>query len=207
MSVDEQTVGDFSMSAPSSPRPSFTAVRRPVLAMALPVTAMLLAGCGGGSSSTSSGASAATTSSGPAIVAAGKGESGSARAKSGASSRTRSTPARAASTSARATHAPATPAKIPGPATTHRAASAPGNGVLRRFAGSGNTQLGTIVVRSPQVLEWRTARAPIQIFAANGFMLVNSPAPSGSIHLSRGTYRSVRVATHASWSIELRSRS
>jgi hypothetical protein len=77
--------------------------------------------------------------------------------------------------------------------------------VLRRFAGSGNTRLGTIVVRSSQVLEWRVAQAPIQIFAANGFMLVNSSSPSGSIHLSRGTYRSVRVATRASWSVELRT--
>jgi hypothetical protein len=77
--------------------------------------------------------------------------------------------------------------------------------VLRRFTGSGDTRLGTIVVRSPQVLQWRTARPPIQIFAANGFMLVDSSAPSGSIHLSRGTYRSVRVAAHASWSVELRT--
>jgi hypothetical protein len=193
------------MSALSSQSPSFTAARVLALVAALPLAAIGLAGCGGGGSGSTSTAGSATTQSGPAIVAAGKGGSGSARAKTGASSRTRSTTTHAVSTSARATQAPATPANGSGPAKTHSTASAPGNGVLRRFAGSGNTRLGTIVVRSPQVLEWRTAGAPIQIFAANGFMLVSSSAPSGSIHLSRGKYRSVRVATHASWSVELRT--
>ncbi len=191
----------------SSPRPSFVAARGLVLAAVLPVAATGLGGCGGGGSgSTSTGGSAARQSP-PATVATGKGSSGSARAKIGASSRTRSTPVHEASTSARATQALATPAKSAGPVATHRISSAPGKGTLHRFVGSGHTRLGTIVVRSPQVLQWRAARAPIQIFAANGFMLVNSSAPSGSIRLSRGTYRSVRVATHASWSVELRTTS
>jgi hypothetical protein len=197
--------GDFSMNTRASQKPSLTAVRGLSLAAALPVVAIGLAGCGGGGSSSTSSDAGAGTQSGPAIVAAGKGGSGSARAKSGASSRTRPTPAHA-STSAKAPAGSTTPTTTSGPKTIHRAASTPGEEALRRFAGSGNTRLGTIVVRSPQVLEWRTARGPIQIFAANGFMLVNSSSPSGSIHLSRGTYRSVRVATHANWSIELRSR-
>jgi hypothetical protein len=53
---------------------------------------------------------------------------------------------------------------------------------------------------------WQAGRPPIQIFAANGFILVNSQASNGSIHLSRGTYRGVRVATHGSWTVELRAR-
>jgi hypothetical protein len=192
------------MSARSSQKPSFTAVRGLALAAALPVAAIGMAGCGGGSGATSTGGSA-TTQSGPAIVAAGKGGSGSAHTKTGAASATGSTPARTASTSAGAPRRSATPTTSSGSGSTHAAGSAPRAGVLRRFTGSGNTRLGTIVVRSAQVLQWRTARAPIQIFAANGFMLVNSSAPSGSIHLSRGTYRSVRVAAHASWSVELRT--
>jgi hypothetical protein len=195
------------MSARSSHKPSFAATRALVLAVALPLAAVGLGGCGGGGSGSTSTDGAATASSGPAIVAAGKGSSGSARAKTGASSRTRTTTAPEASTGARTTGAVTTaPAGSSGSGSTHGALSGPGKGaVLRRFAGFGDTRLGTIVVRSAQVLQWRTARAPIQIFAANGFMLVNSTAPSGSIHLSRGTYRSVRVAAHASWSIELRT--
>jgi len=194
------------MSARSSQMPSFNARAVLSLTAVLPLAALGVAGCGGGgSSSTSSGHSAATAASGPAIVAAGKGESGSARAKTGPSSATRTAPAHEASTGAKAIQGSTTPTKTSGSGSTHAAGSAPSERVLRRFAGSGDTRLGTIVVRSPQVLQWHTVRAPIQIFAANGFMLVNSPAPSGSIHLSRGTYRSVRVAAHASWSIELRT--
>jgi hypothetical protein len=193
------------MSAPTSPRPSLTTVRALALAAALPVAAVALGGCGGGGSGAMSTGGSAARQSPPATVAIGKGLSGSARAKTGASSRTRTPPAREASTSASATQPAATPAKSPGPASTQRPSSASGRRALRRFAGSGNTRLGTIVVRSTQVLYWRAARAPIQIFAANGFMLVRGSAPSGSIRLSRGTYRSVRVATRASWSIELRT--
>ncbi|HEY3959158.1 MAG TPA: hypothetical protein VGL68_01470 [Solirubrobacteraceae bacterium] len=202
----DERAGEFSMSTRSSQKPSLTAVRGLSLVAALPVVAIGLAGCGGGGSSATSSGAGARTQSGPAIVAAGKGGSGSARAKTGAASATRTTTSAGASTSARATGAPqTTPAKSSGPEAIHRAPSAPDKGLLRRFAGSGNARLGTIVVRSPQVLQWRTARGPIQIFAASGFMLVNSSSPSGSIHLSRGTYRSVRVAAHTSWSIELRT--
>jgi hypothetical protein len=93
------------------------------------------------------------------------------------------------------------------PVAIHRAAPTSSGRLLRRFAGSGNTRLGTIVVSSPEVLVWQARHPAIQIFAANGFMLVSSDAPKGSIHLSRGTYRGVRVASRAGWSLELRSRS
>lgn len=82
-----------------------------------------------------------------------------------------------------------------------------GGRLLRRFAGSGNTRLGTIVVSSPAVLVWRAQHPAIQIFTAKGFTLVSSHASSGSIQLSRGTYPGMRVASRARWSIELRARS
>jgi hypothetical protein len=63
-----------------------------------------------------------------------------------------------------------------------------------------------IVVNVPSVLSWHAARAPIQIFTSSGFLLVQSGASNGSVRLSKGTYRGVRVATHAGWSIELRTR-
>jgi hypothetical protein len=68
-------------------------------------------------------------------------------------------------------------------------------------------RLGTIVASSPEVLVWSVQHPTIQIFTTNGFILVSSGAPNGSIQLSRGTYLGVRVATHAGWLIELRARS
>jgi hypothetical protein len=91
--------------------------------------------------------------------------------------------------------------------STQHLSPSPGGRLLRRFAGSGNRSLGTIVARSPTVLEWNVLRRPIQIFAMRGFMLVSSKAAHGTILLSPGTYRDVRVASAAAWSIELRSRS
>jgi len=82
-----------------------------------------------------------------------------------------------------------------------------GGRLLRRFSGSGNTRLGTIAVSSGQVLVWRAQRPPLQIFAANRFILVSSHAFAGNVKLARGSYPGVRVASHAAWTIELRARS
>lgn len=82
-----------------------------------------------------------------------------------------------------------------------------GGRVLRRFTGSGNARLGTIVVGSRSVLMWRAQRPPIQIFTSKGFILVRGRAAAGSIQVSRGTYTGTRVATHGGWTVELRARS
>jgi hypothetical protein len=66
--------------------------------------------------------------------------------------------------------------------------------------------LGTIVVSVPSVLIWHAQRAPIQIFTSSGFLLVQSATANGNVRLAKGTYRGVRVASHAGWSIELRTR-
>jgi len=144
----------------------------------------IYAGCGGSDSASDSTKTVAVTSAGK------RGTPPAARSAQG-------TAAPRSSTS-RSTTGP-TPGSTPGTSPS------PGGRLLRRFTGDGNAWLGTIVVHSPSVLEWSAQHPAIQIFTSNGFMLVNSKAPKGSIRLAGGTYRGVRVASHASWSIELRS--
>ena len=101
--------------------------------------------------------------------------------------------------------AAATPEGASAGASTQHLSPSAGGRLLRRFAGFGNRSLGTIVVHSLGVLEWNALRRPIQIFTMRGFMLVSSKAAHGTILLSPGTYRGVRVASASAWSIELRS--
>jgi hypothetical protein len=152
----------------------------------------LLVGCGGGSSPAGSAGSNQTT-------APSDGSMSTVAGTSAGTSNTAST--------AHPAHAPARSTKVPAPNSTQGAPPPVGGRLLRRFAGSGNTRLGTIVVSSPAVLLWRAQHPAIQIFTAKGFMLVSSHASSGGIQLSRGTYPGMRVASRAGWSIELRTRS
>ena len=108
---------------------------------------------------------------------------------------------------AQPTHAAATPKGASALTSIQRLPASPSGRLLRRFTGYGNSALGTIVVRSASVLIWNARHPAIQIFTSSGFMLVNSKATTGTVRLSRGTYRGVRVASDAGWSIELRSRS
>ena len=148
-----------------------------------------LAGCGSSSSAgTASQTTAASTTS----------------ASTTSASTTSPSSTGASNTASKAAHGSAKTSTI---ATTEAAKPQVGGRLLRQFTGSGNTRLGTVVVSSPQVLVWSAQHPPIQIFTAHGFMVVSSHAPSGSVQLSQGTYQGLRVATHGSWSIELRSRS
>jgi hypothetical protein len=61
-------------------------------------------------------------------------------------------------------------------------------------------------VSSSQMLVWSAQHPPIQIFTSHGFIVVSSHAPSGSVLLSRGSYPGMHVASHGSWTIELRTR-
>ena len=155
-----------------------------------------LVGCGGGSSSSSTAGSAGTSNQTTAP------SSGSTSAPTGSTSGTSN-----ATSTGHPAHAPAKSTKAQAPNSTQGASPSAGGRPLRRFAGSGNTRLGTIVVSSPAVLVWRAQHPAIQIFTAKGFMLVSSHASSGSIQLTRGTYPGMRVASRAGWSIELRARS
>jgi hypothetical protein len=158
----------------------------------------LLAGCGGGGSS-------GTT---DTVVVTSGGAHTAKPTKSPSSTTTHTT--QTTSTAGRIpTTASTTPAPTGSAPSSTKAASAapPGGRLLRRYAGNGNTQLGTIHVSVPSTLEWKAQHPPIQAFTSKGFILVNSTAPSGITRLSRGTYRNVRVASHAGWSLELRASS
>ena len=98
---------------------------------------------------------------------------------------------------------PLAPARPPTtPTTTSPSHSA--TPATRHYAGNGDKPIGTIVVKSPVVLTWTAAKPKMQIFTSKGFVLVNSTASSGSVHLSKGTYRGVRVASGGTWAIVLR---
>jgi hypothetical protein len=155
------------------------------------LAATVIAGCGGGSS----GGSTSTV----VVTSSGTRPTTSTAHPGHTITTTRGAPA----------HEPATSTSTgaPAPGSTAALSPSPGGRLLRRYAGHGNARLGTIVVRSPGVLLWSARHRGIQIFTSNGFILVKSGAPSGAIRLSAGTYRGVRVASTAGWSIELRSRS
>lgn len=156
---------------------------------------VLLAGCGDGGQAGSSAASTPATSTSATVASSSTKTTGAAAG----TSRTGSA-ARADQTVTGSTNGPSSSSSQP-------VSSQVGGRLLRRFTGSGNTRLGTIVVSSAQVLVWRAQRPPVQIFAANRFILVSSHASTGSVRLSRGTYPGLRIASRAGWTIELRARS
>ncbi len=158
----------------------------------------LLAGCGGGSSSTGTTDTVVVTSGGARTT--NSTQSPSSTTHTAQTTQTTSTAGKIPTT---ASTTPAPSGSVPSP--TKAASTAPSGRLLRRYAGNGNTQLGTVVVRTPSTLAWKAQHPPIQIFTAKGFILVNSTAPSGVTRLSRGTYRGMRVASHAGWSVELRT--
>ncbi len=179
--------GRFSMSSPSHKRAG-----RAAAILIVVFAAVLLAGCGGSSSTGGSTQTVVVTSA------------------STPHTTTTAHPGRVATTSTGATTptgATKTSTGAAAPGSSHSTSSLPGGHLLRRFAGFGNTRLGTIVARRESVLVWNAQHPPIQIFTSSGFVLVNSMSPNGSIQLSGGSYQGVRVASHAGWSIELRSAS
>jgi hypothetical protein len=147
-----------------------------------------VAGCGGGgaTSSVAGSGTAASQSAGSSVVSKKTAVGASGGVRGGASN---------------------TGSAASAPASIHGVRPVPSGRLLRRFTGSGDARLGTIVVHGPCLLVWNASGPAIQIFTSSGFMLVNSHVPNGTVQLSRGTYLGVRVASAAGWSIELRSRS
>jgi hypothetical protein len=155
-----------------------------LLAVSVPVS------CGGSSQTTSTAGS----------------QNGTTTAKSATATSATGAPAGASgSTSSRPTAQ--TTSTSGGTASTppHPASPSPGGRLLRRFTGYGNGRLGTIAVHASSLLSWRATQPHIQIFTVNGFMLVNSRSTTGTVRVSRGTYRGVRVSSAARWSVELRA--
>ncbi len=168
----------------------------PALLATLAVAA--LAGCGegsGGSTQASAPPASSTTASTATAqrspTGTGSASTGSSKASGGSSSTAPASGAKS-STSGAGTHTSSTAAPP--------AASGP---VVRSYAGSGNTRLGTISVSSPELLVWSAQRVPIQIFTTSGFILVSGRTRTGSVRVARGTYTGVRVASRAGWSIQL----
>lgn len=77
--------------------------------------------------------------------------------------------------------------------------------VLRTFSGTGDAGLGLLSEKTAIVLQWNTDSRAVQIFTAQGFRLVSSPAPSGRVRLTRGRYPGLRIATKGPWTIQLRA--
>jgi hypothetical protein len=154
------------------------------------IAVTIVAGCGG---SSNTGSTAGSTTAAAAVT----------------STSGKSTTTTAAGASGTATSAPAHPAATgaSAPTSVQPGSPSPGGRLLRRFTGSGNGRLGTIVAPAGSRLLWSVHHAGVQIFTSNGFMLVNSHFPAGAVRLSRGTYRGVRVSTAGSWVIVLRSAS
>ncbi len=81
----------------------------------------------------------------------------------------------------------------------------PAGPVLKTLSGTGDAALGLLSEKTAVVLQWNTASPAIEIFTAQGFRLVASPASSGRVRLTPGEYRGLRVATKGPWTIQLRA--
>jgi hypothetical protein len=185
-----------------STAPTYSRVAGRVAAVLVALFAVaLLAGCGGGGGSSGTTDTVVVTSGGTHTAKPAKSPSSTTHTTQ--TTQTTSTPGNIPTT------ASTTPSPTGSAPSSTKAASAapPGGRLLRRYAGNGNTQLGTIVVSVPSTLTWKAQHSPIQVFTSKGFILVNSTAPSGVTRLSRGTYRNMRVASRAGWSLELRASS
>ncbi len=159
------------------------------------VAAILFAGCGSSTSSSSTGAvTTATTSASTATASSTTTTATAPDVSTGAQGKAPANTSKASTGASSSGSAPP-----PAPSASGR--------LLRKFAGSGPERLGTVVVSVPSTLVWRADHPPIQIFTTSGFILVNGQAASGTIRLSRGTYRGVRVASREGWTIALRSQS
>jgi hypothetical protein len=75
--------------------------------------------------------------------------------------------------------------------------------LIRTLRGTGSRALGSLRERRGVVLQWHAAGHPFQIYTTRGVVLVSSRDHAGSIGLTRGDYRSLRVATPGSWTIRL----
>lgn len=53
------------------------------------------------------------------------------------------------------------------------------------------------------MLQWHASRRPFQIYTSRGMILVTGRGHRGSIGLTRGNYRNLRVSTPGAWTIRL----
>jgi hypothetical protein len=94
-----------------------------------------------------------------------------------------------------------TPAKRSGAGV--RAATPRPGATIKVIAGTRNKQIGTLAESTSVFLVWTASAAPIQIFTAQGNLLLSSHARNGTIRLAPGQYRGLRVASPGAWTLRL----
>ncbi len=147
--------------------------------------ATLAASCGGQSKTTAATSSATAPASTPTATSSNGARPGTPAGTSSARHTPHASPPATSTSPSAPRPAPPSPAVEPG----------------RRYAGHGNRAIGTLALKSAVRLTWNAAKPKIQLFTSAGFMLVNSTKPTGSVNLTKGTYRGVRVASTGAWSL------
>jgi hypothetical protein len=76
--------------------------------------------------------------------------------------------------------------------------------VIKTFTGDGGRAIGSLAEKRTIVLQWKTSAPTIQLFTAQGQVLVDTHSPVGSVRLSQGRYPGLHVATPGRWTVQLR---
>lgn len=76
--------------------------------------------------------------------------------------------------------------------------------VIKTFAGEGDRAIGSLAEKRPIVLQWQTSASSLQLFTAQGVLLVDASSPVGRVRLAQGDYSGLRVATPGRWTVQLR---
>lgn len=76
--------------------------------------------------------------------------------------------------------------------------------VIKTFTGDGDRAIGSLAEKQAIVVQWSTSTPSIQLFTAQGIVLVNASSPVGRVRLAQGDYSGLRVATPGRWTVQLR---
>lgn len=76
--------------------------------------------------------------------------------------------------------------------------------VIKSFTGEGDRTLGSLAERGTVVVQWRTSGSSIQLFTAQGHLLIDAVSPVGRVRLPRGDYSGLHVAARGRWTVQLR---
>jgi hypothetical protein len=169
-------------------------------------TALVLALALGG------GAALLASSGGDDAPAPGAGPQASATSQSGRSSAPGTAPSAAPPSTPGAPSTEAPPPAAPAPSTTAPTTPAPtaprdGRDVvvppLRRFSGTGNTVLGTVDVRVPAAVSWRSEGRLALRFSRAQFP-VTAPSAAGQFVVPPYRFERVRVVAKGRWTITVK---
>ncbi|MBV8929021.1 MAG: hypothetical protein JO152_07850 [Mycobacteriaceae bacterium] len=102
-----------------------------------------------------------------------------------------------------ASPAPASAARDVAPATPRPPVIRAGR-TIRSISGAGNRAIGSLSEKTAIVLQWSSSAQRIQVFTAQGFLLLDSHTRAGRVRLAPGRYFRLRVASPARWTLLLR---